>query len=236
LVLDAFEPHKKSRKQEEKEAGDLVDEFKKLNTTISVIPGGCTGYIQPLDVSINKIVKNIIKQCEEDHYDVNPNEYANSKYNPGDRRVLVTHWVAKAWKILHEQHKDTIIKTFRNLGLSLNPDGSEDLELKIRDLPDISIGEWELQEDTIDIDSQDLTTPTTNLNFQNPIAPFGMELRSLSQKDLYYTRKEIEEGIPEDDSDTTDSEDGSEAQFDQDDKDFDPEDNIQDVEDMNMRV
>jgi hypothetical protein len=91
LVLDAFEPHKKSRKQEEKEADDLVDKFKKLNTTISVIPGGCTSYIQPLDVSINKIIKNIVKQCEEDHYDANPDEYADSKYNPGDRRVLVTH-------------------------------------------------------------------------------------------------------------------------------------------------
>jgi hypothetical protein len=96
LVLDAFEPHKKSRKQEEKEVDSLVDEFKKLNTTISIIPSGCTSYIQPLDVSINKIMKNIIKQCEEDHYNANPNEYANSKYNPSDRRVLVTHWVAKA--------------------------------------------------------------------------------------------------------------------------------------------
>jgi hypothetical protein len=79
LVLNAFEPYKKSRKQEEKEANNLVDEFKKLNTTISVIPGGCTGYIQPLDVSINNIIDNIVKQCEEDYYDANLDEYADSK-------------------------------------------------------------------------------------------------------------------------------------------------------------
>jgi hypothetical protein len=84
LVLDAFEPYKKSKKQEEKEVDSLVDKFKKLNTTISVIPKGCTSYIQPLDVSINKIMKNIIKQCEKDHYDANPNKYAKSKYNPSD--------------------------------------------------------------------------------------------------------------------------------------------------------
>jgi hypothetical protein len=74
LVLDSFAPHKKSKKEEVKETESLVEEFKKLNTTISVIPGGCTGYLQPLDVSCNKIIKNIIRQCEEDHYDANPNE------------------------------------------------------------------------------------------------------------------------------------------------------------------
>jgi hypothetical protein len=37
-----------------------VNEFKKLNTTISVIPGGCSSYIQPLDVSINKMMKSLI--------------------------------------------------------------------------------------------------------------------------------------------------------------------------------
>lgn len=69
----------------------MFDEFKKLNTAISVIPRGCTSYIQPLDVSINKIMKNIIKQYEEDHYNANPEEYDESKYSASDRRVLVTH-------------------------------------------------------------------------------------------------------------------------------------------------
>jgi len=45
LVLDSFAPHKKSKKEEVKETKSLVKEFKKLNTTISVIPGGCTGYL-----------------------------------------------------------------------------------------------------------------------------------------------------------------------------------------------
>jgi hypothetical protein len=81
LILDAFAPYKKSTKKDEEEVEDLVDEFKKLNTAISVIPRGCTSYIQPLDVSINKIMKNIIKQCKEDHYNANSKEYDEGKYS-----------------------------------------------------------------------------------------------------------------------------------------------------------
>jgi hypothetical protein len=81
LVLNAFEPYKKSKKQEEKEVNSLVDKFKMLNTTIFIILKSCTSYIQPLDVFINKIIKNIIKQCKEDYYNANLNKYAKSKYN-----------------------------------------------------------------------------------------------------------------------------------------------------------
>jgi hypothetical protein len=44
IVLDVFATYKKSTKKDEKEAKDLVNEFEKLNTTISVIPRGCTSY------------------------------------------------------------------------------------------------------------------------------------------------------------------------------------------------
>jgi hypothetical protein len=150
LVLDSFAPHKKSKKEEVKETKSLVEEFKKLNTTISVIPGGCTGYLQPLDVSCNKIMKNIIRQCEENHYDANPNEWDEGKYSPGNRRVLVTHWVAKAWNILYTDRKNTIINTFKNVGISLNPDSSEDHLLSIWDLPNITIREWRLPQEPDD--------------------------------------------------------------------------------------
>jgi hypothetical protein len=38
-------------------------------TTLSVIPGGCTGYIQVLDVSLNKPLKALIKEEHDDHFD-----------------------------------------------------------------------------------------------------------------------------------------------------------------------
>lgn len=40
-----------------------------------------------------------------------------------------------------------IIKSFRQVGLSLNSDGSKDLEIKIKDLEGIEVGNWELEID-----------------------------------------------------------------------------------------
>ena len=37
-----------------------------------------------------------------------------------------------------------IIKVFRQVGLSLNLNGSKDLEIKIKDLAGIEVGKWEL--------------------------------------------------------------------------------------------
>jgi hypothetical protein len=55
---------------------------------------------------------------------------------------LLTYWVARAWKRLHLEYKDTIINTFRNVGLALNPDGSQDGELKVKGIPDIQVGDY----------------------------------------------------------------------------------------------
>lgn len=73
----------------------------------------------------------------------------------------MTHWVGRAQQRIHDEHKNTIINTFRRLGLSLNPNGSKDTELKIKDLPGITVGDQQLsdpkaipddEEETIDVD------------------------------------------------------------------------------------
>ena len=43
----------------------LWDEFTKLNVTTSIIPAGCTGYVQVLDVTVNKIIKQYIEDFED---------------------------------------------------------------------------------------------------------------------------------------------------------------------------
>jgi hypothetical protein len=43
---------------------------------------------------------------------------------------------------LYIEYKGTIIKTFRNVGLALNPNGLEDSKLSIRDLPNITVGDY----------------------------------------------------------------------------------------------
>ena len=39
-----------------------------------------------------------------------------------------------------------IIKTFRSVGLSLNPDGSEDTKLKVKGLPNIKVRDYSREE------------------------------------------------------------------------------------------
>jgi len=50
---------------EEKLQQELRDAFKNLNVTLSLILGGCTGYVQVLDVLINKLIKAYIEEYED---------------------------------------------------------------------------------------------------------------------------------------------------------------------------
>ena len=50
--------------------------------------------------------------------------------------------VAQAQEDLHKYDSDLIQQTFMDLGLSLLVDGSRDNEIKIKDLPDIEVGDW----------------------------------------------------------------------------------------------
>jgi hypothetical protein len=80
LSLNAFALHKnkgqkvkenESTKQKEKRLKEealqqqLQDKLKKLNITVSIIPRGCTGYVQVLDVTVNKIMKQYIKEFKD---------------------------------------------------------------------------------------------------------------------------------------------------------------------------
>jgi len=52
LALDLFAAHKTE---------EVLNTFLANNITISLIPGGCTSLVQPLDVSINRPFKDIFK-------------------------------------------------------------------------------------------------------------------------------------------------------------------------------
>jgi hypothetical protein len=100
-----------------------------------MIPAGGTSYVQVCDGFANKKIKELISAMEEAHYDLYSAEYEAGKFTVSDRRVLLATWVDRAFNVLHEEYGDRIRKAFQQVGLSLNPDGSEDWKLKIRDLP-----------------------------------------------------------------------------------------------------
>ena len=64
LTMDAFRAHKK-KVDSNKAKEDFYTELAKLNTTVSIIPAGCTGYLQALDISCNRILKSYIRRAEE---------------------------------------------------------------------------------------------------------------------------------------------------------------------------
>ena len=100
------------------------------------------------------------------------------------------------------------LKCFQNVGLSLPVDGSQDYLLKVRDLPNLTIGDWQkalegIKENPIIID--------------NTLDTIGVDS---NEDGLLYATKEVAEGImikQEDEIDiTTDSEVDSDERFDPD--------------------
>jgi hypothetical protein len=55
---------------------------------------------------------------------------------------MLVSWVAQAWDDLHKYDSQTIIDAFRDVGLSLPIDGSQDDQIKVRDLPGLEVGDW----------------------------------------------------------------------------------------------
>jgi hypothetical protein len=121
----------------------VLAEFKNRCTVISIVPGGCTSYVQVLDVSLNNLLKDHISQSWNDYMDSLPIERLQQNHFPiKEHRILITKWVGEAWEWLHTVHHEVIIKTFRQVGLSLPHDGLKDIEIKIRDLPNLEVSSW----------------------------------------------------------------------------------------------
>ena len=59
------EKEKVKRLKEEKLQQQLRNELAKLKVTLSLILGGCTGYVQVLDVLINKLIKAYIEEYKD---------------------------------------------------------------------------------------------------------------------------------------------------------------------------
>ena len=60
--------------------------------------------------------------------------YTEGKLTASDRQVLLTKSVGKAWQEVN-QSKDTIIRSFKKCGISLDLSGSEDDVINIEGIP-----------------------------------------------------------------------------------------------------
>lgn len=107
-----------------------------------MIPAGCTGLVQPLDISVNKPLKGIIASITTQAL-VDGEEKEYEKRNTlGKRRILTTWCVGDAWYQFCIEKQELVQCAFRKLGLSLPIDGSTDSELDIKGFTGLEIGDW----------------------------------------------------------------------------------------------
>ena len=82
--------------------------MKELDITAVYIPDGCTGYVRPMDTSLNKLVKDKVADILEE---TSPTDQHN--ITVGERRIAIsTHAVAAAWLWLRQYKQGSIIKAF----------------------------------------------------------------------------------------------------------------------------
>lgn len=125
----------------------------------TLIPGGCTGLVQPLDVSINKPLKARIRDLTDEA--ILECKDVFEKWTVGERRILTTWCVGDAWYLFCIEKQDVVKNVFRKVGLSLPIDGSADNELDIKGFSGIDIGDWS----RVDISTQNEATGYDHVDF-----------------------------------------------------------------------
>ena len=121
----------------------ILDLLHSNNITPSLIPGGCTGLVQPLDVSVNKPFKELVRDLTDEKIFKLESIDQFEKWTVGDRRVVTTFCVGDAFYQFHQEKGELIRPVFQKVGLSLPTDGSYDHELDIKGFHGLQIGSWE---------------------------------------------------------------------------------------------
>ena len=128
----------------------VLNLLRQNNITPSLIPGGCTGLLQPLDVSVNKPLKEVIRDLTDERIFELESVDEFEKWTVSERRIMTTHTVGKAFYQFHEEKSALIRTSFRKVGLSLPIDGSSDHELDIKGFENLEIGNWEEDLESLD--------------------------------------------------------------------------------------
>jgi len=149
LALDVAKFHSTERVLSTLRSHDIIP---------SLIPPGCTGLVQLLDVSVNKPFKSLLRDILDDlldqyedrhHLDLREIQKKNTSAI-AEHRVLVTQAVGEAWEQFCERHQELVVQTFWKLGLTLPIDGSSDEELLVKGIDSslLEIGDWRRAEYT----------------------------------------------------------------------------------------
>jgi hypothetical protein len=125
LLLDVFAGHTTET---------VLSKLHSAGIVTSLIPGGCTGLLQPLDTAVNKPFKNYLRHFTDQYIDEEEEKRGCDidQWSVSDKRVMTTQVVARAWEAFCRDNQEMIKKAFRDVGVTLAVDGSEDHLLKIK--------------------------------------------------------------------------------------------------------
>ena len=120
LILDSFSAHITER---------IKSMFGRFNTTVILIPGGCTSVLQPLDVSVNRPFKDQLKKCWEKYMLEQSDLLSDAeKIKPPTKQHSVD-WIDQANEKLH-LNATIVKKSFLVTGLSNALGGHEDDQIR----------------------------------------------------------------------------------------------------------
>jgi len=74
----------------------FLQKFRSHHIVTAFIPEGCTRLVQPMDVSINKPLKDNISELLDEEMERNPKLW-DGEFSVSDRRIVIIRIVADAW-------------------------------------------------------------------------------------------------------------------------------------------
>ena len=125
LVMDSASFHK-------------TDDVKKLlrdrGITLAIIPPGCTGLLQPLDVAVNKAFKALLREKLESVLEAEEEGLLQGRAAISARRIAVTKAVGDAWDELCDKKVELLQQSFVHTGIAIPPWASCDNLIRIKDV------------------------------------------------------------------------------------------------------
>jgi len=90
--------------------------LKKNDVTLSLVPAGCTGIVQLVDISFNRPFKDMLKEEIDNEFEgadnnIDPDNIMGSSA-VGEMRVMMTRCVGAAWERFCQEKREIIIRSF----------------------------------------------------------------------------------------------------------------------------
>ena len=101
----------------------VKEKLAKSKVHVVVVPGGCTKYIQPPDVSWNKPFKGHVTRKYDEWMAEGTHEYTAQGNMKAPPRRKIAEWILEAWQ---ELDRNMISSSFRSCGVYIAVDGCED--------------------------------------------------------------------------------------------------------------